>query len=84
MTEIFGVLWDTTYQQEIPHDKLSRLSAYDAIGSWALMPLGFAVAGPVGAAVGTRATFIGAAVIVVIATSLVLLSRAMLGRLERR
>ena len=75
MTEIFGVLWDTTYQQEIPRDKLSRLSAYDAIGSWALMPLGFAVAGPVGAAVGTRATFIGAAVIVAAATSLVLLCR---------
>ena len=46
LTEIFGVLWDTTYQQEIPHEKLSRLSAYDAIGSWALMPVGFAVAGP--------------------------------------
>jgi MFS family permease len=75
MTEIFGVLWDTTYQQEIPHDKLSRLSAYDAIGSWALMPLGFAAAGPLGAAVGTRASFIGAAAIVVVATALVLLSR---------
>ncbi|MGN6798690.1 MAG: MFS transporter [Gaiellaceae bacterium] len=74
LTEIFGVLWDTTYQQEIPHDKLSRLSAYDAIGSWALMPVGFAVAGPLGAAVGTRATFIGAALFVVIATGLVLLS----------
>jgi MFS family permease len=83
MVEIFGVLWDTTYQQEIPHDKLSRLSAYDAIGSWALMPLGFAVAGPVGAALGTRATFIGAAVIVVVATVLVLLSRDV-RNLERR
>ncbi len=75
LTEIFGVLWDTTYQQEIPHDKLSRLSAYDAIGSWALMPIGYAVAGPVGAAVGTRATFIGAALVVVVATALVLLCR---------
>jgi MFS family permease len=75
LTEIFGVLWDTTYQQEIPHDKLSRLSAYDAIGSWALMPLGFAVAGPVGAAIGTRATFLGAAVLATVATGSVLLSR---------
>ena len=83
LVEIFGVLWDTTYQQEIPHDKLSRLSSYDAIGSWALMPLGFAVAGPVGAAVGTRASFIGAAVIVVVATSLVLLCRDV-RTLERR
>jgi predicted MFS family arabinose efflux permease len=83
LTEIFGVLWDTTYQQEIPHDKLSRLSSYDAIGSWALMPLGFAVAGPVGSAVGTRASFIGAAVIVVAATAVVLLSRDV-RTLERR
>jgi MFS family permease len=83
MSEIFGVLWDTTYQQEIPPDKLSRLSAYDAIGSWALMPLGFAVAGPVGAAVGNRATFIGAGTIVVIASALVFLSRDV-RTLERR
>jgi MFS family permease len=83
MSEIFGVLWDTTYQQEIPADKLSRLSAYDAIGSWALMPLGFAVAGPVGAAVGNRATFLGAGTMVVAATGLVLLSRDV-RRLERR
>jgi hypothetical protein len=76
-------LWDTTYQQEIAPDKLSRLSAYDAIGSWALMPLGFAVAGPVGAAVGNRATFIGAGTIVVIASALVFLSRDV-RTLERR
>ena len=31
--EIFGVLWDTTMQQEIPQEKLSRLSSYDALGS---------------------------------------------------
>jgi predicted MFS family arabinose efflux permease len=83
LVEIFGVLWVTTYQQEIPHDKLSRLSAYDAIGSWALMPLGFIVAGPVGTAVGTRATFIGGAIFVVVATGLVFLSRDV-RMLERR
>jgi hypothetical protein len=83
LSEIFGVLWDTTYQQEIPPDKLSRLSAYDAIGSWALMPLGFAVAGPVGAAVGTRATFVGAGTIILVATALVFLSRDV-RTLERR
>ena len=44
--EIFGVLWGTAAQQEIPQEKLSRISSYDALGSWALMPLGFAAAGP--------------------------------------
>jgi MFS family permease len=72
--EIFGVLWDTSLQQEIPQEKLSRVSSYDAFGSFVLMPIGFIVAGPIGAAVGTRAAFFGAAAFVVIATSLVLLS----------
>ena len=74
-SEIFGVLWDTTYQQEIPHDKLSRLSAYDALGSWVLMPIGFAVAGPVAVVVGNRATFLGSAALIVTATALTFLSR---------
>ena len=74
-SEIFGVLWDTTYQQEIPHDKLSRLSAYDALGSWVLMPIGFAVAGPVAVVVGNRATFLGSAVLMAAATALTFLSR---------
>jgi hypothetical protein len=29
-TETFGVLWDTTMQQEIPQDRLSRVYSYDA------------------------------------------------------
>ncbi len=74
-SEIFGVLWDTTYQQEIPRELLSRVTAYDALGSWVLMPVGFAVAGPAGAAVGTRATFLGAAALVAVPTALVFLSR---------
>ncbi len=81
--EIFGVLWDTTIQQEIPQEKLSRISSYDALGSWVLMPIGFIVAGPVGAAIGTRATFVGATALVVAATALVLLSRDV-RTLERR
>jgi MFS family permease len=82
-SEIFGVLWDTTYQQEIPHDKLSRLSAYDALGSWVLMPIGFAVAGPVAIVVGNRATFLGSAVLIAVVTALTFLSRDV-RRLERR
>jgi MFS family permease len=73
--EIFGVLWDTTMQQEIPLDRLSRLSAYDALGSIALMPLGFVVVGPVASAVGTRPTFLGCAALIVVSTAAVLFSR---------
>jgi MFS family permease len=73
--EIFGVLWDTAVQQEIPQEKLSRVSSYDALGSWVLMPIGFVAAGPVGAAIGARATFVAAAALTLVATGLVLLSR---------
>jgi nicotinamide riboside transporter PnuC len=74
-TEVFGVLWDTTMQQEIPGETLSRVSSYDALGSFALIPLGFAAAGAVAAAIGTRTTFFGAAALIVAATALVLFVR---------
>ena len=73
--EIFGVLWDTAIQQEIPQEKLSRVSSYDALGSWVLMPVGFVVVGPIASAVGTRATFLGCAALIVASTAAVLLSR---------
>ncbi len=73
--EVFGVLWDTAMQQEIPGEKLSRLSSYDALGSFVLIPVGLAAAGPIAAAAGQRTTFIGSAVLVVVMTGLVLFSR---------
>jgi hypothetical protein len=82
-SEIFGVLWDTTYQQEIPRNMLSRLTAYDALGSWVLMPVGYAVAGPVSEAIGDRASFLGAAALIVVVTALTFLSRDV-RTLERR
>ena len=72
-TETFGVLWDTTMQQEIPQDRLSRVYSYDALGSFALIPLGLAVAGPVAEVVGTRATLFAAGLISLTATLGVLL-----------
>jgi MFS family permease len=72
-TETFGVLWDTTMQQEIPQDRLSRVYSYDALGSFALIPLGLAVAGPVAEVVGTRATLFAAGLISLTATLAVLL-----------
>jgi predicted MFS family arabinose efflux permease len=62
-SEIFGLLWQTTVQQEIPVDMLSRVYSYDALGSLALVPIGYAVAGPIADAIGVRATLWGAAAI---------------------
>jgi MFS family permease len=71
-SETFGILWDTTMQQEIPQEKLSRVSSYDALGSFVLIPLGLAVAGPVAQVIGTRATILAAATISLTATLAVL------------
>ncbi len=40
--------------RHIPADALSRVSSYDWMGSLALLPLGFAIAGPVASVVGAR------------------------------
>jgi MFS family permease len=81
--EVFGVLWDTAMQQEIPGERLSRLSAYDALGSFILMPVGLAAMGPIASAIGERTAFLGSAAVIVTATALVLASRDV-RTLERR
>lgn len=71
--EIFGVSWTTILQQEIPPEKLSRISSYDALGSYALAPAGIAIAGPLAAAFGTSAVLNAAGALVVVLPLLVLL-----------
>ena len=44
--DLFSVLWDTALQQNIPNESLSRVSAFDWLGSFALSPIALAVAGP--------------------------------------
>src|SRR5437870_4980609 len=66
--ELYGVFWDTTLQQHIPDEKLSRVSSYDVLGSFALIPVGVAVMGPISGVIGVADTLIGAALVVVVAT----------------
>jgi MFS family permease len=54
--ETFSVFWDTALQQHIPGDRLSRVSAWDMLGSIGFMPIGYAIAGPVGDAIGVSET----------------------------
>jgi MFS family permease len=81
--ETFAVLWETTIQQEIPQEKLSRVSSYDALGSFALIPLGLAIVGPAAELFGTRETLLVAAAISLTATLAVLLVPDV-RRIERR
>ena len=72
-SEVFLVNWVTTMQQEIPHDLLSRLSSFDAIGSFALAPVGVAVAGPLAAAFGISVVLVAGGLLIVALTLVVLL-----------
>jgi MFS family permease len=49
-------VWETQLQQHIPASAQSRVSSFDYLGSLTLMPLGFAVIGPVSTALGLRTT----------------------------
>ena len=43
---ISGIAWDTSLQQGVPRDKLSRVMAWDDFGSYAMIPLGEILAVP--------------------------------------
>jgi len=76
---LFGVWWETALARHIPPQALSRVSSYDWMGSLALLPLGFALAGPLAAAFGPRTVLgVGAAV------ALVMLVLALVPRSTRR
>jgi predicted MFS family arabinose efflux permease len=60
------VVWISALQRRIPPAALSRVSAYDTLGSFVFMPVGFAVAGPVADAVGLEAALAGIAVCAVV------------------
>ena len=49
---VFNTLWETTLQQNIPPQARSRVSSYDWFGSLALQPIGYALMGPLAAAIG--------------------------------
>ena len=53
-------LWFTAFQQQVPEEALSRVSSYDAIGSFTLIPLGTAAAGIVAGAIGAQTTLLAA------------------------
>jgi predicted MFS family arabinose efflux permease len=64
--DLFSVLWDLSMQGHVPLDRLSRVYAWDALGSWVLMPIGFAIVGPVSAVIGVDATLWLAAAVVLL------------------
>ena len=49
---VFGVLWETALAEHIPPHLLSRVGAYDWLGSMALVPVAYLLAGPLGESFG--------------------------------
>jgi MFS family permease len=66
-------LWFTVFQREVPEHAQSRVSSYDALGSFVLTPLGAVLAGPVAAAIGVGETLVGAAAVCVTCWAIMLL-----------
>lgn len=70
--EMFGVLWYTTLHRKIPPHVISRVSAYDTVGSIALMPLGAIAAGSLVTSIGSEQTLWLAAALIALPTLAVL------------
>jgi MFS family permease len=73
---LFEIWWETALAQHIPARALSRVSAYDWMGSLALLPLGFVIAGPLADAFGARLVLGAGAVFSLLMLSLALLPRS--------
>jgi len=62
--EVFNTIWTTVLQEHIPLEKLSRVTSYDALGSFVFIPVGLSIAGPVADAIGLEhALWLAAAVV---------------------
>ena len=80
---LFEVWWVTALAERIPPDKLSRVTSYDWMISFALLPAGYVLAGPLADSLGAASVMLGGAALGVAALALALLPRET-RMLERR
>jgi MFS family permease len=66
-----SIIYETGVQRAIAPDKLSRVSAYSWMSAMVFLPLGYALAGPIAAAVGMSAYLVFGAVWILVTTALV-------------
>ena len=59
-----GAVWDTLFQQRVPREALSRVSAYDWMISLVLRPLAYALVGPAVVLASRDAVLLGAAALI--------------------
>jgi hypothetical protein len=63
-----NTLWPTILQQNVPARSISRVSAFDYMGTYVISPLGYALIGVAAATAGVSGTLAGAAVVGLIGT----------------
>ncbi len=71
----FEVWWITALAERIPPQALSRVTSYDWMVSFALLPIGYLVAGPLAASLGASEVLLGSCVIAFVSLALGLLPR---------
>jgi MFS family permease len=81
-TQVFGIGWSVSMQENIDEQVLSRAYSYDALGSFVAIPVGQVLYGPLGEAFGYRPVLLVSSGIYVLTVLLVLGSRSVrsLGR----
>ncbi len=57
------IVWMTTKQRLVPNRLLGRVSSFDWFISIGLLPVSYALTGPIAASVGERATLVGAGIL---------------------
>ena len=67
---LFDVWWGAALAQRVPGHLLSRVSSFDWMGSLALLPIGFLLAGPAADALGATEVLLGGATLAAIAIAL--------------
>ena len=73
---LFAVWWETALAQRIPPHLLSRVSAWDWMGSLLLLPLGYLLAGPLAERVGGPELLVAGGLVGTAVMALALLPRA--------
>ena len=73
---LFAVWWETALAQRIPPHLLSRVSAWDWMGSLALVPIGYLLAGPVAERLGATDVMVGGGLLGAAVMALALLPRS--------
>lgn len=64
----FNAVWFTAMQKSVPTDEISRVTSWDAVGSYALQPVGLALVGPLAVFIGVSTTLYGAGAIFLLIT----------------